>query len=655
MVTLTKTANQVFQPLSGGLPRGADMGEAQTWGTEVEAAIAAVEIGLAGVSTPVFSLAGVVSVTGNATLTSASYGKLVKFTGSTASTITLLTLSGSGDTGKLITILNSGSANVVISGATALQTISPDEDGGTSQTITLRPGDRAQLMVEGTLWNVTVISKRYGSSAGQAVRVASDGYLPALDGRRLVNLPVTTQTQRTVYALGGGTRCGAAVAGAVMILSDGWAYACGKSPFNGSNLAQNPFFQPLRLTPGEVAPTLPFVKAVKSLSCIYLLDSVGSVYCLGSNTSGQLGQGDTIVRLSLVRMSWFVTNSIVVTDVIVSNTGHAGDSNETVYFIGNATGVTQGVWAVGRHDAGQLGDGSTMNSTPRTVPVRCSTITNIVKLVATGSYNGSVLALKNDGTLYFWGYNGYGISGDGATVNKNSPMTSINGVADFDITTNNAGGWYTTAMAVMTNGTIRGIGYNGIGQFGNGNTTNSIGTWVSPSLSFSNPSKIVLCGGAVHSTSAIITTDGRLKLAGRNNVGQLGNGNTTDQSTFSEPSFAAQSTVADVIFAGEQNNVSIMVRDSVGIIWSAGYGTNGGLASAQSNVPASQTSYLKAPLPNGELASSLVAVAAGGTNLAHFFVKSTTNQLYAAGWNQYGGLGLGHYENIVDAFQLVRL
>lgn len=42
MPTFTKTADEVFDPLTGGgAPRGANMSEARTWGTEVEGALPA--------------------------------------------------------------------------------------------------------------------------------------------------------------------------------------------------------------------------------------------------------------------------------------------------------------------------------------------------------------------------------------------------------------------------------------------------------------------------------------------------------------------------------------------------------------------------------------------------------------------------------------
>lgn len=50
MVDLTKTAEDVFAPTDiGGQPRGADMGEAQTWGTEIEEAVSDVDSRLTAV------------------------------------------------------------------------------------------------------------------------------------------------------------------------------------------------------------------------------------------------------------------------------------------------------------------------------------------------------------------------------------------------------------------------------------------------------------------------------------------------------------------------------------------------------------------------------------------------------------------------------
>jgi len=70
----------------------------------------------------------------------------------------------------------------------------------------------------------------------------------------------------------------------------------------------------------------------------------------------------------------------------------------------------------GGNGNGQLGDGTTGN---RTAPVQVAGLTG-VQAIAGGGYHS--LALKNDGTVWAWGYNGNGRLGDGTTTDKYTPV-----------------------------------------------------------------------------------------------------------------------------------------------------------------------------------------------------------------------------------------
>jgi hypothetical protein len=80
------------------------------------------------------------------------------------------------------------------------------------------------------------------------------------------------------------------------------------------------------------------------------------------------------------------------------------------------------VWAWGSNTAGQLGDGTT---TRRTAPVQVKgsggtgTLSDIVAVAAGGLHT---IALKTDGTVWTWGYNGEGQLGDGSTTNQTAPI-----------------------------------------------------------------------------------------------------------------------------------------------------------------------------------------------------------------------------------------
>jgi len=76
-----------------------------------------------------------------------------------------------------------------------------------------------------------------------------------------------------------------------------------------------------------------------------------------------------------------------------------------------------GAWAWGQNDFGQLGDRTT---TQRNVPVQVSGLSSGVQDIDGGFYHS--LALKNDGTLWAWGKNEFGELGDGTTTQRNAPV-----------------------------------------------------------------------------------------------------------------------------------------------------------------------------------------------------------------------------------------
>lgn len=73
------------------------------------------------------------------------------------------------------------------------------------------------------------------------------------------------------------------------------------------------------------------------------------------------------------------------------------------------------LWACGSNGYGQLGDGTTLS---RKTPIRIGNETDWISVTA-GSYN--TFAARTDGSLRAWGYNYYGQLGDRTTVNKYAP------------------------------------------------------------------------------------------------------------------------------------------------------------------------------------------------------------------------------------------
>ena len=116
-------------------------------------------------------------------------------------------------------------------------------------------------------------------------------------------------------------------------------------------------------------------------------------------------------------------------------------------------------WSWGYNGQGQLGHGDRTNrSSPVQIPGTWSSM----------SYGGGVgLGLKPDGTLWSWGAQQHGSLGqNNATVRLSSP-TQIG----TETTWNRAVASYYSAYATKTDGTLWAWGYNGWGQFGQNDTT----------------------------------------------------------------------------------------------------------------------------------------------------------------------------------------
>jgi alpha-tubulin suppressor-like RCC1 family protein len=218
----------------------------------------------------------------------------------------------------------------------------------------------------------------------------------------------------------------------------------------------------------------------------------GSVWTWGSNQRGQLGDGTTQTRMEPVKIS----------DVADALQASAGWYHTTV-LVSDGT-----VRAWGRNYYGQLGFGKQHDS-PK--PVTVLGLKDVKKVVS-GLYHS--LALKNDGTVWSWGWNRKGQLGIevGPIPKRHAPIQiqGLTGVKDIA-----AGGYHSAAL--MEDGTVKTWGSNESGQLGIGRNM--------PDSSF--PVKVRGLAGAkgidagLYFTVAVLT-DGTVWTWGKNDFGQLG-------------------------------------------------------------------------------------------------------------------------------------
>jgi alpha-tubulin suppressor-like RCC1 family protein len=187
----------------------------------------------------------------------------------------------------------------------------------------------------------------------------------------------------------------------------------------------------------------------------------GTVWAWGYNVKGQIGAPDTTVAL-FIPLAVTFNPSIIVTGIAAG-----GASSYAVAADGS-------LWAWGNNENGQLGNNTTVASS---VPVQVLTapgapLSGVIK-AAGGLQHG--LALKNDGTVWAWGYNHFGQLGQtGADATKDMTVAvKVSGLDGLFVTDIRAFG--SSSMAKV-GGVWYVWGDNTYGQLGTG--TN--GTVLSP-------------------------------------------------------------------------------------------------------------------------------------------------------------------------------
>lgn len=162
--------------------------------------------------------------------------------------------------------------------------------------------------------------------------------------------------------------------------------------------------------------------------------------------------------------------------------------------------------------------------------VNGSPITGVISVAAGGGHS---LALKGDGTVLAWGYNGYGQTGDAATIKSNTVYPFIVTFSDpprLDVRIVKIAAGGSHSLALDSDGYIWGWGYNYFGQLGNGKSGANVYSAVPekiPTLQI-DPSSLIATG-LEHSLAYDPVSD-TLYAWGFNLYGQLGNGTTVNSS-----------------------------------------------------------------------------------------------------------------------------
>ncbi|MGI9021803.1 MAG: hypothetical protein ACR2HV_00950, partial [Acidimicrobiales bacterium] len=263
------------------------------------------------------------------------------------------------------------------------------------------------------------------------------------------------------------------------------------------------------------------------------------------------------------------------------------------------------VWAWGWNGYGQLGDGTTAS---HSTPSQVLSLSGVTAIAAGWVHN---LAVKGDGSVWAWGWNNVGQLGDGSTTTSLVPRR----VANLTGVTGVSASAY-SSVAVKADGSASSWGWNGFGQLGDGTT-----------LERHRPVRVVGLGGVTSAQAGVYHTmarrsDGSVWSWGWNGFGQLGDGTTADRHLPVRVALGPATTIA----TGAHHSLAILPD---GTMWGWGWNGHGQLGNGSPEIT---------PTPVRIIGSFRARAVSAG--LAHTNAVAADGTLYGWGWNAHGQLGI---------------
>jgi alpha-tubulin suppressor-like RCC1 family protein len=354
--------------------------------------------------------------------------------------------------------------------------------------------------------------------------------------------------------------------------------------------------------------------------------SDGTVWAWGDNSQGQLGDGTTTNRTTPVQVQDPADPTGYLQDVSMV----AGAAAFSVALKTDGT-----VWAWGYNNYGSLGDGTTTAS-PFPVQVKDSAdptgfLTDVDKIAGSLLYH--TLALKNDGTVWVWGFNSFGQLG--ATTSEICATfpcsTTAIQVAGLSSVISISGG-REHSVAVKSDGTVWAWGRNSYGEIGDATVLNR-----STPVQVHDPGDqsgflsgvIAASAGSYHTLA--IKSDLSVRSWGRNDDGELGNGLLVDSNV---PVQVVSVGSVGSVDGGVQHSMALLTD---GTVRTWGGNINGQLGDGTTTGSSSPVQVQDPPDPSGFL-TNVVLISRGSY---HSIAVKADGTVWAWGYNQFGQLGNG--------------
>jgi len=356
-------------------------------------------------------------------------------------------------------------------------------------------------------------------------------------------------------------------------------------------------------------PNLSGIRAIdSSYGGLFAIEPLPTALSWGSDTFGMLGLGSASTGVAQA------TPRFVVDPDGVDSQGRRQIFKDMSAgcFHGVALATNGTVWAWGNDDYGQAGQGAPGGN--RTAPVRVPGLEGIIDVEA-GCYHSA--ALRSDGLVFTWGYNGYGTLGTGDRNTRYSPVL----ISTPRIT--QLSGTYFHMLAVAHTGVLRGWGYNGDHQ-----VNDSAGDVLTPTFIAPEISGMVARYVAAGTTASYVVYDsGEVASWGGNASGELGTG--TAGTGRGVPLRIANLTQVTKVSSG--GSFAMLINAS-GALWAFGnnyYGQLGGIGGS--------TQYPNPILLSGTFVTD---VETGYYNTA---AKLADGTWFTTGYGPYGLLANGDF------------
>jgi alpha-tubulin suppressor-like RCC1 family protein len=310
----------------------------------------------------------------------------------------------------------------------------------------------------------------------------------------------------------------AAVAGDgyfLFVKSGGSVWGMGNNSLGGLGLTNLP-------NPGVAQPTeIPLTNVVAvavGFGHSLFLESDGSLWGVGDDTEGQLGDGGSYFS---VPDGPFQPEKVVSCDV----TKIAAGSDFSLFLKSDGS-----LWGMGDNSWGQLGDGNldpynefAYTNLPEEI------VASNVTAIAAGC--GHSLFLKSDGSLWAMGMNLSGQLGNGG----NGAVAWPEMIISSNVTAIAAGAYF--SLFLKSDGSLWAMGDDYYGQLGDGNLSGSTTPWLS-----TNQPEEIICSNVIAITagqyhSLFLKSDGSLWGMGDDINGQLGDGFQASQTSIPEQIF----------------------------------------------------------------------------------------------------------------------